>query len=607
MQLDPFFSFFLFFFFPFFFFFFFVLVLVFFGTNRVLTLSRQKEDSDVCSGVIARETEVLRYILQNLDVGSHTSKLLCINLFGLCKYPKVRPYTVPFPKPKPNKSRPAPSGRPPIKVVHFSDTHVDLSYEVGSNYNCTKPICCRAYTVQDAPGNTSYPCGPYGNAKCDAPLSLEESMFAAIQSLDPAFSIYTGDVVAHDIWLVDQSEVIEDFGATYDRMADLGLVYAAIGNHDTAPVNDLPSNKIPNEYWPGWVYDALNQAWSSLAAHSTIENETVNGSYSAIYSGSYGTDLRVISYNSIFYYVDDFWVYGEPMEYDPDGQLAWLVNELQAAESAGQRVWMITHVPSGTSDHFHDYSHYFDQIIQRYEATIAALFFGHTHMDQFQISYSNYSAQAWDTATAMGYITPSLTPSSGPPAFRVYDVDPVTFGVLDYTIYIANISDPSYQSGPAWKKYYSAREAYGPLVTPPIMPTDNVELTPGFWHNVTVAMKKDPSVFQAYWARQTRGWNVQNCTDSCVNNTICGLRGGDAQYNCYTPIPGFDFTSQPAAATTKEQGSSDFHDRHGRRRHRHPLRYGDRCEGSGLMSLLRGMASHDDDGEDLPRLITQSY
>jgi hypothetical protein len=33
-----------------------------------------------------------------------------------------------------------------LKVVHFSDTHVDLLYEPGSNYKCSKPICCRSWS-----------------------------------------------------------------------------------------------------------------------------------------------------------------------------------------------------------------------------------------------------------------------------------------------------------------------------------------------------------------------------------------------------------------------------------------------------------------------------
>jgi sphingomyelin phosphodiesterase len=87
--------------------------------------------------------------------------------------------------PKPNTARPAPSGKTPLKVVHISDIHVDLSYEVGASYNCTKNICCRPYTSGDAPGNTAYPAGKYGNPACDSPLSLEESLYAAVESLVP--------------------------------------------------------------------------------------------------------------------------------------------------------------------------------------------------------------------------------------------------------------------------------------------------------------------------------------------------------------------------------------------------------------------------------------
>lgn len=76
------------------------------------------------------------------------------------------------------------------------------------------------------------------------------------------------------------------------------------------------------------------------------------------------------------------------MERDPSGQLAWLVTELEAAEDAEERVWLMGHMPLGTSDSFHDQSGYFDQIIQRFDTTISALFFGHTHQDEFQISYS---------------------------------------------------------------------------------------------------------------------------------------------------------------------------------------------------------------------------
>jgi hypothetical protein len=47
------------------------------------------------------------------------------------------------------------------------------------------------------------------------------------------------------------------------------------------------------------------------------------------------------------------------MERDPSGQLAWLATELEAAEAAGERVWLMGHMPLGSSDALDDQSQYF--------------------------------------------------------------------------------------------------------------------------------------------------------------------------------------------------------------------------------------------------------
>jgi sphingomyelin phosphodiesterase len=133
-----------------------------------------------------------------------------------------------------------------------------------------------------------------------------------------------------------------------------------------------------------------------------------------------------------------------------------------------------------------------------------------------------------------------MTPTSGPPAFRVYSVDPVTYGVLDIVTYIANISDPSYQTNPTWQQYYSAKDTYGPLITPPL--TDPAaELTPAFWHNVTTAFQNDDAAFQGYIARKSRGFDVSACTGTCKTDEICGMRAAESQFNCGTITPGISF------------------------------------------------------------------
>lgn len=39
---------------------------------------------------------------------------------------------------------------------------------------------------------------------------------------------------------------------------------------------------------------------------------------------------------------------------DPNGTLAFMAQELQAAEDAGQRAWIIGHIPLGKEDTFND-------------------------------------------------------------------------------------------------------------------------------------------------------------------------------------------------------------------------------------------------------------
>ncbi|KKK25569.1 hypothetical protein AOCH_000093 [Aspergillus ochraceoroseus] len=507
------------------------------------------EDEDVCTGIIAREGPILAHDLRLMDIGSSTSQWFCGSIFGLCQPPAVTEYSVPFPSAKPNTTRPTPSGETPIQIVHFSDIHVDLSYETGASWNCSKNICCRPYTSADAPGNTSYPAGAYGDHHCDAPLSLEQSMYAAIREIAPhaALSLFTGDVVESAEWVVTNAEVVSDLDSAYGNMTSSSLppVYAAVGNHDVNPINSFPPAAVDTTISSQYVYDTLSSLWDSVIGSTAA---SVAESRQAAYSVVYGDKLRIISLNTMLYYKENFWMYEEPMETDPSGQLAWLVDELQAAENASQRAYIIGHMPMGTGDAFHDASNYFNQIVDRYEATIAALFFGHTHKDEFEIAYSDYTDQTSDTAIAMSYIAPAMTPKSGNPSFRVYTVDPVTFGVLDMTAYIANMSASTYQSaGPVWEKYYSVKEAYGPLVTPAL--TDSTaELTPAFWHNLTEVFADNSTAFDEYYARKSRGWDVASCTGTCVTDEICMLRAAEAQYNCITVTPGLQFSKRDAVS-----------------------------------------------------------
>lgn len=154
-----------------------------------------------------------------MAIGSKTAQHFCVTFLGLCQYPAIEEWDVPLPPDRSHLKRPVPSGQDPIKVVHYSDIHVDQLYTEGSNAKCNKPICCRQvkiirhthkswtdfsrpFTENDEPGKTDSPAGPFGEHTCDSPVSLEHSMYQAIKEIvpDASFTIFTGDVVDHSIW-----------------------------------------------------------------------------------------------------------------------------------------------------------------------------------------------------------------------------------------------------------------------------------------------------------------------------------------------------------------------------------------------------------------------
>jgi sphingomyelin phosphodiesterase len=130
---------------------------------------------------------------------------------------------------------------------------------------------------------------------------------------------------------------------------------------------------------------------------------------------------------------------------DPVSELQWLVYELQGAEINGEKVHIIGHIPPGHSDCLKVWSRNYYHIINRlvldhlshllahlgkwkspsvflrYESTITAQFFGHTHYDEFQIFYDTSDL---GRALSIAYVGPSVSPYYDlNPGYRIYYVD----------------------------------------------------------------------------------------------------------------------------------------------------------------------------------------
>lgn len=312
-----------------------------------------------------------------------------------------------FPKPKPadcDSRTPKASGKR-VKVLHLSDFHLDPRYKVSSEGNCSSGLCCRSNNPNtNLPlGQISYPAPPFGYFKCDTPYDLG---LAALQAVGPltgtsqgeplAWTIYTGDLVSHD----PQSELSRAYveyaeDSIYHMLKKFltGPVFPVLGNHDTNPEAIDAPHSLPGPLGQqmSWNYDHVAALWQHegwIDADAAKQARLHYGAYSI--KNHYG--LRMITFNSDFWYRSNFLNFINTSNPDVSGTFKFVIDELQKAEDNHERVWLFAHVLSGWdgSNPLPNPTNLFYQIIDRYSPhVIANVFFGHTHEDQFMIYYAN--------------------------------------------------------------------------------------------------------------------------------------------------------------------------------------------------------------------------
>lgn len=315
----------------------------------------------------------------------------------ICPSPTISPFNVSrlFPKPRPlNATIPKASGNR-VKVLHLSDFHLDPRYSVASEANCSTGFCCR---TNIPPANSSIdhvliPAPLYGAYKCDTPYYLALAALQAIPPLtgtshnksDIAWTIYTGDLVSHD----SQNQLSRAY-LEYTETSVFALfkkyiggpVFAVLGNHDSNPNGIDAPHSLPGTLGEkfSWNYNHISSLWEQ---EGWIDSSAANKA--RLHYGAYSIrnhlGLRIITLNT------DFWLKSNPFNYinstnpDVSGTLRFLIQELQAAEDANDRVWILGHVPSGWDGNnaLKNPADLFHLIIDRYSPhVIANIFFGHT-------------------------------------------------------------------------------------------------------------------------------------------------------------------------------------------------------------------------------------
>ena len=319
---------------------------------------------------------------------------------------------------------------------------------------------------------------------------LKSCLAAAVEKCPrPAFILYPGDSLAHN-WKarydqaasrssVSDPESYREF--TRKTIEFLALefrqhfpdvpILAALGNED-ALCGDYeiePSGKflaIVADAWLGLVGPAAK-------ARSLRASFERGGYYSVQLPPLY--HHRVVVMNSVFFsnlYENSC---GSKTENPGEEELAWLRGVLAKASDAGERVWLMMHIPVGINDYntvkneeagsgpveFWNpaYTRQFLDLMLEHKETVQVVFAGHTHMDDFRV-----------IGTPKGpLVVNKLVPSVSPifknnPAFQVYLYDERTGVVIDYqTYYLSNLSTagrPTTLEDLQWLREYNFRSAY---------------------------------------------------------------------------------------------------------------------------------------------------
>jgi predicted phosphodiesterase len=484
-------------------------------------------------------------LLQLMDPWSLDGDYLCYYKMSQCDLPKLPKIDLSNWWPEKSESaKVAPTpGNETFNVLHVSDFHIELDYALGSEGNCTtNSMCCttHTYNINSKPGSIdnsdlkffdSYfdedrqfqlgddltsevynssvwvPAQEFGNYKCDSPELLINSSLKSIvdyqekKNIDFDFVIFTGDMIDHDelehtdynMTIESQEHIVRDMKKYFNNTP----VYSVLGNHDTFPYGQLASKASGHENLYNWNDELNADLWVGAGWIPFKDYNNIKKHYSG-FSIETQRGLKVVAINSNTYYQKNYYSYWNMTEdYDQFGTLKFVVDELLESERNGQRVWLMAHIPFVDYDTLPIQAEIYKQIVTRFSpSTIAGIFFGHTHQDQFTVLYANDN-KTINNALMNTWISQSVTPLSNyNPGWRYYEVDTKTFSIMNSYNFYTKLNETFSDDGaePTWEFEYSARESYDPEGKWP----KNAPLNATFWATVAEGIKTQEKTAQLF-------------------------------------------------------------------------------------------------------------
>jgi len=320
-------------------------------------------------------------------------------------------------------------------------------------------------------------CSPYGQDSNDALLQsfLDDMAHSAPR---PDFLLYPGDLLCHGFWtlyprltgdntpeglLAFIAKTVEYFLAEAKRRFPDVPLYLALGNNDSFEGDFRIAPQSP-----------YLSATAPLVARLALKDEALRAPFLDTYP-QYGCcalplpgpgNGRLVVLNNIF------WAKRSPLREAGRPVLDYLERELARAETRGERVWLMAHVPPGDntkasaarflkkgkdvyapllSDAFNTA---LAGLLVKYAGTVRAAFAGHVHRDEFRL----VSPRPGEMPVASLRLGPSVSPVTGNnPGYQIYTYDRQSLELLDMTTRYLDIG----AAGPAWAEEYTYSRTYG--------------------------------------------------------------------------------------------------------------------------------------------------
>ena len=471
------------------------------------------EDRNVCSSIIPLFSDEVLTVLDSVALSPDEACSILIAPSCATGYnPFDQPWNITLPSsPKPPVTPvPPPKPNSPVnRILHLSDMHFDPYYTPGLTNDCGEPLCCR---VPNPPGNSYTAAGYWGDYNCDTPLQTLENLMEYLASIQESFDwVYlTGDLPPHNVWNQSRDyelSILNTTVALLRKYLPNKVVFPAVGNHESSPVNSFPPPYIVGNQSNQWLLNAFVDQWGVWLPDTALETLRWGGYYSAVVHEG----LRVISLQTNYGNSENYWLLINST--DPAGQLAWLVEQLQAAEDNGEKVHIIGHIPPG--DTIQWWRTNYIKIINRYESTIVGQFFGHTHHDSFSVFYDiNNSTRPFSVVNIGGSVTTYQGINMG---FHIYTVDGdypgTTNALLNAEGYYMNLTDANLSNKPKWLNEYDAKSAYGMS-----------SLGPDDWDTLITRLEQDDDLFTKFYSYYYKMNTPGPCDASCKAGLIDDLQ-----------------------------------------------------------------------------------